>query len=96
MTNERGFNFSNAGVSTAYDDVLVPLMFKPWAEALLRHVAPPEGANVVDVASGTGIVAQKLADRVGPRGSVTAVESARRCSRSPGAGVMAAPASCNS
>ncbi len=74
MNDRPRFGFNDKGVPAAYDNVLVPLMFEPWAEALLEHVAPPEGSSVVDVATGTGIVAQKLAERVAPGGSVTAID----------------------
>ncbi len=74
MCEKPEFSFKDKGVPAAYDDVLVPLLFGPWAEALLEHVQPREGWCAVDVATGTGIVAQRLVDRVGPHGSVTAVD----------------------
>ena len=46
----------------------------PFAEALVRLLPPPVGARVLDVATGTGLVAVEAARRVGPRGSVVATD----------------------
>src|SRR3954468_6564062 len=45
----------------AYDELLVPIMFAPQAERLVRLVAPQPGERVLDVACGTGAVARRLA-----------------------------------
>jgi ubiquinone/menaquinone biosynthesis C-methylase UbiE len=74
MPNRQEFKFSGNGVSAAYDDVLVPLLFEPWTESLMQRFAPIAGMRVVDVATGTGIVAQKVADRVGPNVRVTGTD----------------------
>src|SRR5215210_4447454 len=44
----------------------------PFAEALVELLPPAVGSNVLDVATGTGLVAVEAAQRVGPRGSVLA------------------------
>jgi len=41
----------------------------PFAEALVELLPPPVGACVLDVATGTGLVAVEAARRVGPRGA---------------------------
>ncbi len=46
----------------------------PFAEALVTMVAPATGAQVLDVATGPGIVAVAAAKRVGPSGSVLATD----------------------
>jgi SAM-dependent methyltransferase len=46
----------------------------PFAEALVTLLPPPVGAQVLDVATGTGHVAVEAARRVGPRGSVLATD----------------------
>jgi SAM-dependent methyltransferase len=46
----------------------------PFAVALVEHLPPPVGARVLDVATGTGLVAVEAARRAGPRGSVLATD----------------------
>ena len=46
----------------------------PFAEALVTLVPPPGGARVLDVATGTGLVAVEAARRVGPGGVVLATD----------------------
>jgi SAM-dependent methyltransferase len=47
---------------------------RPFAEALVSLVPPPLGGRVLDVATGTGLVAVAAAQRVGPDGSVLATD----------------------
>ena len=47
---------------------------RPFASALVELVPPPRGGIVLDVATGTGIVAVEAARRVGPHGSVLATD----------------------
>ncbi len=46
----------------------------PFAVALVELLPPPVGARVLDVATGTGLVAVEAARRVGPRGAVLATD----------------------
>jgi SAM-dependent methyltransferase len=68
-------SFASASVDamTAYDAV-VPVMFAPWAEALLDEVGVAPGETVLDVATGPGTVARPAATRVGASGGVTACD----------------------
>ena len=71
MTQPRAFTFGDNSVASAYDDVLVPALFRPWAVRLVEeHPQWWEGRCVLDLATGTGVVAQLLADQVGPEGRV--------------------------
>jgi ubiquinone/menaquinone biosynthesis C-methylase UbiE len=45
-----------------------------YAAALVDLVAPGEGAHVLDIATGTGVVAVAAAQRVGPTGRVVATD----------------------
>lgn len=55
----------------AYEEVLAPSLFVPWATSLLDEVAVAPGERVLDVATGPGTVARLAAARVGPTGRVT-------------------------
>lgn len=65
MTNPSAFDFGTDSVANAYDDVLVPLIFEPWGNALLEEHTEWDGQNVLDLATGTGVLARLLAKRVG-------------------------------
>jgi ubiquinone/menaquinone biosynthesis C-methylase UbiE len=54
-----------------YERYMVPALFMPAAERLLDVVRPRPGERVLDVGSGTGIVARRVALRVRPHGPVT-------------------------
>lgn len=68
------FSFGDRSVASGYDDVLVPVLFEPWARALVTDHGPWAGQAVLDLATGTGIVARLLADEVGSEGRVMAVD----------------------
>ena len=70
MQKSDEFSFSDYSVAHAYDDVLVPILFEPWANALIDSYRPWEGRRVLDLATGTGIVSRLLAKEVGQSGSV--------------------------
>lgn len=58
----------------AYNDYLVPSMFRPWARALLDHAALRPGERVLDLACGSGVVAREAVGRVGVHGQVSALD----------------------
>lgn len=70
MSTKQDFSFGDDSVASAYDNVLVSILFKPWAERLVEEHQPWDGRQVVDLATGTGIVAQLLASKVGTSGKV--------------------------
>lgn len=68
------FKFDNPAVPSRYDELLVPRLFRPWAELLLDKLQLPPEECVVDVASGPGTVARLAAERVGRMGRVIATD----------------------
>lgn len=69
---DRSSLFKAESVPDAYERYVASALFEPWAEVLLDTVAVGEGAEVLDVASGTGVVARAVARRVGAGGRVVA------------------------
>jgi ubiquinone/menaquinone biosynthesis C-methylase UbiE len=57
-----------------YEKILVPPLFTPWADDLIKRADIKPGEKVLDVATGTGIVARKVAAVIGPSGSITALD----------------------
>ena len=74
MNNSNDFSFGDNSVAVAYADVLVPLLFEPWAQMLVETDRSWEGSDVLDLATGTGIVAQLMARKVGDSGTVTGMD----------------------
>jgi ubiquinone/menaquinone biosynthesis C-methylase UbiE len=70
MSEKQEFSFGDNSVASAYDNVLVKILFEPWAARLVNESRPWEGRIVLDLATGTGIVAQLIAREVGPGGKV--------------------------
>ena len=69
---ERGRVSSRA--AEIYDEFFVPALFGQFTEPVLDHAGVAAGASVLDVGCGTGIVAIAADRRVGPGGSVVAVD----------------------
>ena len=55
-------DFDSQSVALGYDRVLAPTLFEPWADRLIREHGPWKGQRVLDLATGTGVVAQRLAE----------------------------------
>ena len=87
------FDFGTDSVARAYDGVLVPTLFLPWARRLASTSGPWYGRRVLDLATGTGVVAATLSTRVGPDGTVVAADinadmlamARERCANTPAA-----------
>jgi ubiquinone/menaquinone biosynthesis C-methylase UbiE len=77
MGEESGFQFTDDAVPRAYDELLVPRLFEPWALLLLDETDLPRNAAVLDVATGPGTVARLAAARIGPNGRVVATDVSR-------------------
>ena len=57
-----------------YEEEKVPAVFGPLAELTLRFVDVREGARVIDLACGTGIVGRLVAEKVGTSGKVVGID----------------------
>jgi SAM-dependent methyltransferase len=70
--NDRSTAFAAASVPGNYQERLAPVVFEPWAEILVDTVGLTPGDSVLDIASGTGVVARLAARRAAPAGRVVA------------------------
>ena len=58
-----------------YERWAVPFVTGPWVPALLDLAEVQAGERVLDIATGTGVVARLAARRVAPGGTVTGVQA---------------------
>ena len=77
MSEDTGFQFTDDAVPRAYEEVLVPRLFEPWALLLLYECNLHPNAVVLDVATGPGTVARLAAKRIGSGGRVVATDISR-------------------
>jgi ubiquinone/menaquinone biosynthesis C-methylase UbiE len=77
MTDATRFQFNDPSVPKAYDELLVPRLFEPWAKLLLDEAALQPGECALDIATGPGTVARLAAMRLGPQGRVVATDIAQ-------------------
>ena len=77
MSQDTGFQYSGDAVPRAYEEVMVPRLFEPWALLLLDECDLRPNAVVLDVATGPGTVARVAAKRIGPGGRVVATDISR-------------------
>ncbi len=57
-----------------YERHLVPAMFGPWTDALVDLMQPVPGTAALDVGCGTGAMARRLLERIGPNGRVVGLD----------------------
>lgn len=70
--DHRTTAFTSSSVPEGYEHHLAPVLFAPWAEILIDAVGVQPGDEVLDVASGTGVVARLAAASMGASGRVVA------------------------
>lgn len=49
-------NFNSDSIARAYDNILVPTLFSPWAKLLIKDFTTLTNETIIDLATGTGIV----------------------------------------
>lgn len=59
-----------------YESLFVPALFAPWTEPMIEAAGVAEGAHVLDVACGSGVLARQALLRAGPNGRVVGVDPA--------------------
>jgi SAM-dependent methyltransferase len=90
---DRSAAFTFDSVPDEYERLLAPVVFEPWAEVLLDAVTIVPGSRVLDVATGTGVVARAAARRLGEEGNVVACDvSAAMLARAASVGAHAGAA----
>ena len=57
-----------------YERQKVPSLFGPMARATLDAVSLPEGAHIIDVACGTGIISKVAAERLAGQGRIVGTD----------------------
>ena len=57
-----------------YEEFFVPALFAQWVAPMLDAVDAHRGDRVIDIGTGTGVLARAALRRVGPAGSVIAVD----------------------
>lgn len=58
----------------AYDELLVPALFGPWARKLIDFATVESGERVLDLACGTGVVSRLIAQKVGETGKIVGLD----------------------
>jgi SAM-dependent methyltransferase len=71
MSNDKVFAGS---VPKLYEEVLVPLIFEPYAKDIAQRLAPRAPERVLEIAAGTGAVTRKLAAALPPATTIVATD----------------------
>jgi ubiquinone/menaquinone biosynthesis C-methylase UbiE len=66
--------FNDDETAQVYESLLVPLIFNPWANLLLKKAALSRGQHILDLATGPGTLARLASAALGPSGQVSAAD----------------------
>jgi len=64
----------SASAAKVYEEFYIPGLFAEWPPRVIDAAHIVIGQRVLDVACGTGVLAQSVADRVGPSGFAVGVD----------------------
>ena len=64
----------SGSIPEAYDQLLVPLIFEPYAADLARRVRALDAASILEIAAGTGVVTRAVAAATSPQSEITATD----------------------
>jgi ubiquinone/menaquinone biosynthesis C-methylase UbiE len=64
----------SGSIAKLYEQYFVPLIFEPYAEDLVRRLAPPPATAVLEIAAGTGVVTRRLAQTLPASVSIVATD----------------------
>ena len=73
MSSNNTFHLSTAAAEK-YESQKVPAIFGPLAKATLEAISLPENARVLDIASGTGVIAKLLTARLPGEGRIVGTD----------------------
>lgn len=65
---------SQIDAARAYESIMVPALFREWAEPILDAAEVQADQKVLDVACGTGVLTRAASERVGPGGAVVGLD----------------------
>ncbi len=74
MTTRDTDRVFSSSVSEVYDDLLVPLLFEPYAEDLVGRLRDVLDGAILEVAAGTGVVTRAIARALPAGVSITATD----------------------
>ncbi len=61
MSGPEGDKIFAGSIPKLYDELLVPLIFKPYADDIVSRLASRKVSRVLEIAAGTGVVTRRLA-----------------------------------
>ncbi|MEE9190292.1 MAG: methyltransferase domain-containing protein [Candidatus Neomarinimicrobiota bacterium] len=74
INKQDEFSFADDSIAKAYDTILVPSLFEPWALQLIQDNQPWGDTKVLDLACGTGVITRVLANNIKNNGRVIALD----------------------
>ena len=64
----------DTAAARVYEEMFVPALFGQWADVVLDAAGVRRGGRLLDVGCGTGVVARRAAQIIGPSGSVVGLD----------------------